>query len=84
MFQIELRGLNARQQVLADILWSLEEYEDVERFIAALPQRERIECEGLIEMMRMELIEGYRQGMGLDNTQEARRAIQSVLDKHRN
>jgi hypothetical protein len=84
MFQIELRGLNARQQVLADILWSLEEYEEVERFMASLPKRERIECEGIIEMMRMELVEGYRKGMGLDNTQEARRAIQSVLDKHRN
>jgi hypothetical protein len=37
----------------------------------------------LIDMMRMELVEGYRKGMGLENTQEARRAIQSVLDKHK-
>ena len=81
---IELHGLNARQQFLADILWELEEYEDVERFMASLPPRERIECEGLIEMMRLELVECYRTEMGLDNTQEARRAIQSVLDKHRN
>jgi hypothetical protein len=84
MFQIELQGLNARQKMLADIMWELEEYEDVERFMASLPARERIECEGLIEMMRMELVEGYRRGMGLDNTQEARRAIQEVLDKHKN
>ena len=84
MFQIELQGLNARQQMLADIMWELEEYEDVERFMASLPARERIECEGIIELMRLELVEGYRRGMGLDNTQEARRAIQSVLDKHRN
>ena len=84
MFQIELQGLNARQKMLADIMWELEEYEDVERFMATLPPRERIECEGIIELMRLELVEGYRRGMGLDNTQEARRAIQSVLDKHRN
>jgi hypothetical protein len=84
MFQIELQGLNARQKMLADIMWELEEYEDVERFMATLPPRERIECEGIIELMRLELVEGYRRGMGLDNTQEARRAIQEVLDKHKN
>ena len=84
MLEIELHGLNARQKVLADIMWELEEYEDVERFMASLPTRERIECEGLIEMMRLELVEGYRRGMGLEDTPDARRAIQSILDKHRN
>ena len=83
MLEIKLHGLNARQKVLADIMWQLEEYEDVERFMASLPKRERIECEGIIDMMRMELVEGYRKGMGLEDTQEARRAIQSVIDKHR-
>jgi hypothetical protein len=84
MLNIELHGLNTRQRVLADIMWDLQEYEDVERFMAALPARERIECEGLIEMMRMELVEGYRKGMGLNDTPEASKAIQAVLDKHRN
>ena len=83
MLEIELHGLNARQQVLADIMWELEEYEQVEAFIASLPDREACECQTIIEMMRMELVEGYRRGMGLEDTQEARSAIQSVLDKHR-
>jgi hypothetical protein len=83
MLEIELHGLNARQQVLADIMWDLEEYEQVEAFIATLPDREACECQTIIEMMRMELVEGYRRGMGLEDTQEARSAIQSVLDKHR-
>ena len=83
MLEIELNGLNARQQVLADIMWELEEYEQVEAFIASLPDREACECQTIIEMMRMELVEGYRRGMGLEDTQEARSAIQSVLDKHR-
>jgi hypothetical protein len=83
MLEIELHGLNARQQVLADIMWNLEEYEQVEAFIATLPDREACECQTIIEMMRMELVEGYRRGMGLEDTQEARSAIQSVLDKHR-
>jgi hypothetical protein len=83
MLEIKLHGLNARQKVLADIMWDLEEYEQVEAFIATLPDREACECQTIIEMMRMELVEGYRRGMGLEDTQEARSAIQSVLDKHR-
>jgi len=77
--EIKLEGLNARQKVLADIMWELEEYEEVERFMATLPKRERIECEGIIEMMKLELVESYRKGMGLDNTQEAN----VVIDKFR-
>ena len=75
MFEITLNGLNKRQQVLADILWSLEEWDDVERFINSLPKRERAECEGIVEMMRLELVEGYRREMGIDNTPEADRVI---------
>jgi hypothetical protein len=78
-FEIKLTGLNKRQRVLADIMWAIEEWDDVEKFIATLPKRERIECEGIVEMMKMELVEGYRTGMGLDNTQEAN----VVIDKFR-
>jgi hypothetical protein len=77
--EIKLDGLNKRQRVLADIMWAIEEWDDVEKFIATLPKRERIECEGIVEMMKMELVEGYRTGMGLDNTQEAN----VVIDKFR-
>jgi len=73
--EIKLTGLNKRQRVLADIMWAIEEWDDVEKFIATLPKRERIECEGIVEMMKMELVEGYRKGMGLDNTQEANKVI---------
>ena len=69
--EIKLTGLNKRQRVLADIMWAIEEWDDVEKFIATLPKRERIECEGIVEMMKMELVEGYRTGMGIENTQEA-------------
>ena len=77
--EIKLTGLNKRQRVLADIMWAIEEWDDVEKFIATLPKRERFECEGIVEMMKMELVEGYRTGMGLDNTQEAN----VVIDKFR-
>ena len=45
MVEITLNGLNARQKVLADILWSLDEWTDVEKFMKALPAREKAECE---------------------------------------
>ena len=76
--EIKLTGLNKRQRVLADIMWSIEEWDDVERFIATLPKRERVECEGIVEMMKMELVEGYRTGMGLDNTPEANKVIDKI------
>ena len=75
MVEITLNGLNARQKVLADIMWSMEEWRDVEKFIRSLPKRERAEAEGIIEMMRMETVEAYRREMGLTNTPEADRVI---------
>ena len=75
MVEITLNGLNKRQQVLADIMWSIEEWSDVEKFINTLPTRERAECEGIVEMMRMELVESYRKEMGITNTPEADRVI---------
>ena len=75
MIEITLNGLNARQKVLADILWSFEEWTDCEKFINSLPKRERAEAEGIVEMMRMETVEAYRREMGLTNTPEADRVI---------
>jgi hypothetical protein len=73
--EIKLEGLNARQKVLADIIWAIPEWDDVERFIATLPKRERIECKGIVEMMRLELVEQYRAGMEIENTLEADKVI---------
>jgi len=78
MAEIRLEGLNRRQQVLADIMWSIEEWNDVERFVATLPTRERIECEGIVEMMRLELVESYRAGMKIEDTAEATQLIDKI------
>ena len=78
MAEINLDGLNSRQRVLADIMWSIEEWDDVERFVAALPARERIECEGIVEMMRLELVESYRAGMNIEDTEEATQLIDKI------
>jgi hypothetical protein len=77
MIEFELQGLNSRQKVLADIMWSLEEYDDVEAFIATLPEQEACECHSIIEMMRMAVVEQCYDGIqNLD-------AAQSVIDKVR-
>jgi hypothetical protein len=78
MPEIRLTGLNARQKVLADIMWNIEEWTDVEKFIATLPERERIECEGIVEMMRMELVESYRKSMNIENTSEATELLDKI------
>ena len=81
MAEIQIRGLNARQQVLADIMWSIPEWADVERFMATLPARERIECEGIIECMKLALVEEYAQGMKEDGLIDNYPAANQVIDK---
>jgi DNA-binding transcriptional regulator PaaX len=83
MVEITLEGLNARQKVLADILWSIEEWSDAERFIATLPKRERAECESIVEMMKMELVESYRKGMAEDGMLPDNLEAKRVIDKFR-
>jgi len=83
MVEITLEGLNARQKVLADILWSIEEWSDAERFIATLPKREKAECESIVEMMKMELVESYRKGMAEDGMLPDNLEAKRVIDKFR-
>jgi hypothetical protein len=80
--EIKLEGLNARQKVLADIMWSIPEWDDIEKLVKALPARERNECKSILEMMRIELVESYRAGMTEDgiinDTPEADRVIDKI------
>ena len=71
---IELTGLTKRQMVLADILWSIEEWDMVEVFIKSLSKRDRIDCEGIIEMMTMSMIEE----LGNKDFTEANEIIEKV------
>ena len=49
--EIKLEGLNARQKVLADIMWAISSKEGVDAFIATLPRAERRECELVKELL---------------------------------
>jgi len=79
MNDIVLTGLNRRQKILADIIWNIEEWDQVEIFMKSLPKRDRIDCEGIIEMMRMQVVEAYAEGMGLRNYPEANELIANVI-----
>ena len=60
--------------ILADILWSIEEWDMVEVFIKSLSKRDRIDCEGIIEMMTMSMIEE----LGNKDFTEANKIIEKV------
>lgn len=81
MLEIELTGLTNRQKILADIIWNIDEWDQVEIFMKSLPKRDRIDCEGIIEMMRMQLVEAYAEDMGLRNYPEANDLIKKVKNK---
>lgn len=81
MLEIELTGLTNRQKILADIIWNIDEWDQVEIFMNSLPKRDRIDCEGIIEMMRMQLVEAYAEDMGLRNYPEANDLIKKVKNK---
>ena len=54
---ITIEGLTPKQMILADIMWSLEGYHDVQTFIGTLPVIERRECLTIIELMKLAVIE---------------------------
>jgi hypothetical protein len=66
MIEISLDGLSKRQQILAEIIWNIDEWDQVQTFINSLSKRDRIDCEGIIEMMRLSLVEQYADEMRKD------------------
>ena len=83
MVEIKLEGLNARQKVLADIMWAIPEWSDVEKFVKTLPSREKAECKSILEMMQMEVVETYRKGMAEDGMLPDNLEAKRVIDKIR-
>ena len=84
--QIEINGLTKRQKVLADVMWNIDEWDQVQVFINSLPKRDRIDCEGILEMMRMCLVEQYSdtlkaEGVITDEFKEAKELIGKVTRK---
>jgi len=74
--EFTIEGLNAKQRVLADIMWGLDGFDEVAAFIATLPKRERKECHTIIELMKMAVVEQCYDGIG--NMDEALSLINKV------
>lgn len=51
--EFTLDHLNTKQKVLADIIWSFQEFDQVEQFIATLGTADQMECRTIIELMKI-------------------------------
>jgi hypothetical protein len=79
MIEITLEGLNARQKVLADMIWACDTKADVENFIMALGSNElRREAETIVDMLLMATIEQAYDGIGIGSMDQANELINKV------
>ena len=72
MIEITIQGLNARQKVLADILWACDTRDEMTKLIKALPTKElKHEAEAIVNLMIMAAIEQAYDGIaGLDEAND--------------
>jgi len=54
---IQIEGLNKKQRMLADIIWSLDTQDQVRAFIASLPAKDRIQAQLVTQMMILAFID---------------------------
>ncbi len=65
MIEITIDGLNARQRVLADIIWSFEDRKGINSFIRSLPTVElQDEAKAIVELMILAAVEQCYDGLG--------------------
>jgi hypothetical protein len=77
MIEITIDGLNARQRVLADMIWSCDSKADIERLIKCLPTQEmKDEARSIVDLMLMATIEQCYDGLG--SMDEAQQLINKV------
>ncbi len=62
--EITVDGLNARQQVIADILWACESKSQINKFIKSLPTKElQVEADGVFQLILMATLEQAYNGI---------------------
>lgn len=77
MIEITIEGLNARQKVLADMIWACDSKAEIDLFIKSLPTRAlKKEAQVIIDMMLMATIEQCYDGLG--SMDEANELINKV------
>ena len=65
MLEITIQGLNARQRVIADIIWACDTRKQINEFIRSLPTVElQDEARSIVDLMIMATIEQAYDGLG--------------------
>ncbi len=72
---IAIEGLNKKQRALADVMWAMDSRAQVESFINALHPKDQKDAQTVCELMILAFIDE------VEDTQDARRVIQSIVDK---
>jgi hypothetical protein len=54
---IHIEGLTHKQKALMDVMWTMQEMEQVQSFIKTLPLRDAQDCQSLIEIAVQESLE---------------------------
>lgn len=77
MIEITIEGLNARQKVLADIIWACETRKEINTFIRSLPTVQlQDEAKAIVDLMLMAVVEQAYDGLG--SMDEANELINKV------
>ena len=76
--EIIIQGLTARQKEMLDIMWSMEELEDVEEWVSTLSEKEQKISEVLMQMV---VLETYESMLEQTSTKEANDLINRIKAK---
>lgn len=78
MVEITIEGLNARQRVIADIIWAFEDRKGINQFIRSLPTVElQDEAKAIVDIMIMAFVEQAYAGI-TDDMSAAQQLINKV------
>jgi len=73
--EITIAGMNSRQRVFADIIWSCDEKDQVDNFINSLPlQTMRNEAKAVLNLIMLAVLEA-------EEDQESQQAAEDLLNK---
>ena len=73
-----IHGLTSRQIEMLDIMWSMEELEDVEEWVSTLSEKEQKISEVLMQMV---VLETYESMLEQTSTKEANELINRIKAK---
>lgn len=76
--EYNIEGLNRKQMAILDIMWGMDDLEQVERFLKSLPLHDRAEAQSLMTLVMHESIEELVEAMGAIGYPDAQAVIEKV------